>query len=143
MVMVRLEPGDGRRAALATSLLNRALGLGLYRPEGLLRDAADPTALVQVAERADLAGVLVARLLVPDDAGYYARFGEEATGLFDSAVGSLEALATEPASRRRGVGSRLTAACLAWMARLGCRVAVTISWRSGSEDASAPPPMCS
>jgi GNAT superfamily N-acetyltransferase len=133
-----LGPHDRSVAADACSLLNRQLGQGMYSPEGLLRDAADPTAGVWVARTAAPAGVAVARLLIPADAAYYARFGAEATALFAGAVGSFEAVAIDPACRRQGIAARLTRTSLDWMRHQGCDAAVTISWLSGRLDSSLP-----
>ncbi len=133
-----LEPGDRRAAVAAQRLADRELGDGIYSPDGLLRDAMDPTAGVWLAQPPLVAGMAVARLLVPEDAAYYERFGAEATGLFDGTVGSFEAVAVDPACRRRGVGGRLTSASLDWMRQQGCDVAVTISWLSGRPDSSLP-----
>jgi GNAT superfamily N-acetyltransferase len=119
------------------SLLNRELGDGQYWPDRLLSDAADPTAAVLLAGSRPLAGAAVARLLIPEDADYYARFGPGATALFTSSVGSLEALAVEPAFRRRGLGGILATACLDWMRSVGAEVAVALSWQSGRADSSA------
>jgi GNAT superfamily N-acetyltransferase len=132
-----LQPGDAGRASEAASLLNQELGAGQYWVDRLLSDAADPTAAVLLAGSRPLAGAAVARLLVPEDAEYYARFGAGATALFTSSVGSLEALAVEPALRRRGVGGLLATACLDWMRSVGAETVITVSWQSGREDSSA------
>jgi GNAT superfamily N-acetyltransferase len=136
MEIARLVPGESRGAAVATTLLNREMGENLYQSERLLRDATDPTALVLLAD--DWAGVAVSRLLVPEDASYYERFGPEATGLFAGEVGSFEALAVEPARRRRGIGAALTTASIDWMRDQGCDAVVTLSWLSGRPDTSTP-----
>jgi ribosomal protein S18 acetylase RimI-like enzyme len=120
------------------SLLNRELGEGLYTVDYLLEDAANPAAAVLLAEQPPLLGAAVSRLLAATDAGYYDRFGPEALRLFAHRVGSLEALAVEPAFRRRGVGSLLARASLEWMVAEGCETAVTLAWESGRESASAP-----
>lgn len=133
---MRLRAGDHSTAARAAALLDRELGAGLYTAESLRNDAADPTAGVWVSDRTTVAGATLSRLLVPADAGYYERFGPEATGLFGATVGSFEALAVEPAARRRGLGSRLTAVSLDWMREQGCDAAITVSWRSGRPDSS-------
>jgi len=146
--VAELAAGDEAGAERVVRLLNRALGDRLYRTRGLLSDAADPTAGVWLASGASgagaadvtggTAGAAVARLLIPEDASYYERFGPDATALFASAVGSFEALAVDPAFRRRGIGEALTRASLAWMRRQGCDVAVTLSWLSGRPDSSPP-----
>ena len=135
MGIARLAPGESRRAAAIAALLHRELGEALYQPAGLLRDAADPTALVLVTD--DGEGAAVSRLLVPEDAGYYERFGPDATSLFAGTVGSFEALAVEPAQRRRGIGAALTEASVDWMRDQGCDAAVTIAWLSGRPGSSA------
>jgi GNAT superfamily N-acetyltransferase len=134
-----LDAADGGTATAVAALLNRELGEGLYRPEWLLEDAASPTAGVWVTDPAALAGAAVARLLGPADSDYYEAFGAAALDLFDGTgpVGSLEAVAVEPGRRRHGTGSSLVTACLEWMRERGCGAAVTVSWRSGREGASA------
>ena len=134
--MVRLRARDRSTAATAAALLDRELGAGLYTAEGLLRDAADPTAGVWVADGTTVAGATLSRLLVPADAAYYERFGPQATGIFGGTVGSFEALAVEPAARRRGLGSQLTAVSLDWMREQGCDTAIAVSWRSGRPGSS-------
>lgn len=136
MGIARLVPGDSRGAAIVTALLNREMGERLYQPEGLLRDATDPTALVLLAD--DGAGAAVSRLLIAEDVAYYERFGPDATSLFAGAVGSFEALAVDPAHRRRGLGAALTSASIEWMRDQGCDAIVTLSWISGRPDTSAP-----
>lgn len=131
-----LEPGDTRTAAAASALLSGELGAGLYRPEWLLEDAANPGASVLVAGSVPPAGAAVARVLVPDDAGYYRAFGPPALDLFTGPVGSFEALAVEPGHRRRGLGRRLTEASLDWMRERGCGSAITLSWQSRREGSS-------
>ena len=135
-----LGAGDAAGAAAVQQLLNRELGAGMYGVRGLLADAADPTAEVWLARGpgAGAAGAAVARLLVPGDAGYYERFGAEATGLFDGTVGSLEAVAVDVAFRRRGLGGRLTSLMLDWMRQAGCDAAIALSWLSGRPDSSPP-----
>jgi ribosomal protein S18 acetylase RimI-like enzyme len=120
------------------SLLNRELGEGLYLVDYLLDDAASPGAAVLLAEQPQLLGASVSRVLATTDAAYYDRFGPEVRSLFAHRVGSLEALAVEPAFRRRGVGSLLARASLEWMVAQGCETAVTLAWESGRESASAP-----
>jgi ribosomal protein S18 acetylase RimI-like enzyme len=120
------------------SLLNRELGEGLYRVDYLLEDAANPAAAVLLVEGPRLLGAAVSRLLAAADAGYYDRFGPEVRRLFARRAGSLEALAVEPAFRRRGVGSALAGASLEWMRAQGCETAVALAWESGREGASAP-----
>ena len=134
--MTPLRPDQDVEAAAAAALLNRELGDGLYRPEWLLADAASPTAGVWLVGSPVPRGAAVARLLAPADAGYYDRFAPAAE-LFAGLVGSFEALAVEPASRRRGLGRALTVIGLDWMRERGCAAAVTISWRSGRDDSSA------
>jgi GNAT superfamily N-acetyltransferase len=135
--LTRLAPDDDENAGAAAALLSRELGEGMYSPTGLLRDAADPTAGVWLVGLRPLVGAAVARLLVAADAGYYARFGDEATGLFAGTVGSLEALAVEPSHRRQGLGARLSATATEWMWAAGCDAVVAIAWRSGAADSSA------
>jgi GNAT superfamily N-acetyltransferase len=137
-VVAKLERGEFVRAAAAERLLNRELGTGLYTPATLLADAADPTALVLLAGREQLAGAAVGRLLERGDTAYYERFGPAVAELFAGRVGSLEALAVEPAFRHQGLGRLLTVARLGWMREAGCRAAVAVSWLSGRPDASAP-----
>jgi GNAT superfamily N-acetyltransferase len=132
-----LAAGDRATAAAAAVLLNRELGDGLYRPEWLLEDAADPSAGVWVAGAPVPAGAAVARLLAPGDADYYSAFGPAALDVFAGVVGSFEAFAVEPASRRHGLGTRLATVSLDWMRERGCTSAVTLSWRSSREDSSA------
>lgn len=136
--MAVLSSQDGQVATLAGHLLNQELGQGMYSREGLLEDAADPTAGVWVARPPAPVGVAVARLLIPEDDAYYERFGAEATALFAGTVGSFEAVAVDPAWRRRGIAGRLTVTSLEWMRELGCDAAVTISWLSGRPDSSLP-----
>jgi len=131
-----LAAGDRATAAATAALLNRELGAGLYRPEWLLEDAADPSAGVWVAGAPVPAGAAVARLLASDDADYYRAFGPAALDLFAGAVGSFEAFAVEPDRRRHGLGTRLATVSLDWMRGRGCNSAVTLSWRSGREGSS-------
>jgi ribosomal protein S18 acetylase RimI-like enzyme len=133
-----LGTGDAQRAGQATSLLNRELGEGLYRVDYLLEDATNPAAAVLLVEGPRLLGAAVSRLLATADAGYYDRFGPEVRRLFAGRAGSLEALAVEPAFRRRGVGSALAGASLDWMRAQGCETALALAWESGREGASAP-----
>lgn len=133
-----LRPGDTDAAGAVARLLNEGLGEGMYRVDRLLADAADSTAAVWLARRPRPAGAAVARLLIPEDAEYYERFGAAATSLFAGSVGSFEALAVTPAFRRHGIAAMLTEAALEWMRGQGCSVAVTISWLSGRPDASLP-----
>jgi len=137
-VILKLLAGDGRHAADAEALLNRELGQGLYPPGRLALDAADPTAAVWIA--IDTApppvGAAVARLLIPEDAAYYERFGLDAVKLFAGTVGSYEAVAVAPGFRRMGTGRLLTEAGLGWMRERGCDVAVTLAWLSGRKDSS-------
>ena len=128
---LQAEDADAARAAAA--LLNRELGEGLYRPEWLLEDAANPGAWVSLVGSPAPIGAAVARVLGPQDSGYYRAFGPPALDLFGDTVGSFEALAVEPAERRRGVGSRLVAASLDWMRQRGCPTAITVSWQSGRD----------
>jgi len=132
-----LAAGDRATAGAATALLNRELGEGLYRPEWLLEDAADPSAGVWVAGAPRPAGAAVARLLASADADYYRAFGPAALDLFSGAVGSFEAFVVEPERRRKGLGTRLANVSLDWMRGRGCTSAVTLSWRSGREGSSA------
>jgi GNAT superfamily N-acetyltransferase len=132
-----LEAGDRATADAAAALLNRELGDGLYRPEWLLEDAADPSAGVWVAGAPAPEGAAVARLLASTDAGYYRAFGPAALDLFAGAVGSFEAFVVAPDHRRRGLGTLLATVCLDWMRGRGCTAAVTLSWRSGREGSSA------
>jgi GNAT superfamily N-acetyltransferase len=136
--IAELRPGDAAGAAAAQRLLNQGLGDGMYGVEGLLADAAEPTAGVWLARAGEPVGAAVARLLVPDDVDYYRRFGPAATGLFDGTVGSFEGLAVDPRHRRRGIGARLTLATLDWMRAQGCDVAVALAWLSGRPDSSPP-----
>lgn len=131
-----LAPGDRGAAEAAAALLSRELGEGLYRPDWLLEDAASATAGVWVAGSPPV-GSAVARLLTPADSSYYWTFGPAALELFRDDVGSFEALAVEPDRRRHGIGARLTSASLDWMRARGCAWAVTVSWRSRREGASA------
>jgi GNAT superfamily N-acetyltransferase len=131
-----LDAGDRATAAAATALLNRELGDGLYRPEWLLEDAADPSAGVWVAGAQVPAGAAVARLLASADAEYYRAFGPAALDLFAGRVGSFEAFAVEPDCRGHGLGTRLATAGLDWMRGRGCTSAVTLSWRSGRDGSS-------
>src|SRR5690349_17224379 len=126
-------------AMAAEAVLNRELGRGIYALGRLARDAADPTAAVWIAREAgpQPVGAAVARLLIPEDAAYYERFGPEAVKLFTgTVVGSYEAVAVERGFRRRGTGRLLTEAGLEWMGRQGCDVAVTLAWLSGRKDSS-------
>jgi GNAT superfamily N-acetyltransferase len=132
-----LAAGDRATAAAAAALLNRELGDGLYRPEWLMEDAADPSAGVWVAGAPVPEGAAVARLLAPDDADYYRAFGRAALDLFTGTVGSFEAFVVEPDHRRRGLGTRLATVSLDWMRGRDCTSAVTLSWRSGREGSSA------
>jgi len=136
--IVKLRPGDGIYAMAAEAILNRELGRGIYALGRLSRDAADPTAAVWIAREAGPrpVGAAVARLLIPEDAAYYERFGPDAVRLFTGTVGSYEAVAVEPGFRRRGTGRLLTEAGLEWMRRQGCDVAVTLAWLSGRSDSS-------
>jgi len=137
--IAELRPGDAAGAAIARRLLDQGLGEGMYSVDGLLADAAEPTAGVWLARAGDApAGAAVARLLVPEDAAYYGRFGPGATGLFGRTVGSFEGLAVDPAFHRRGVGARLTRASLDWMRAQGCDAVVAIAWLSGRPDSSPP-----
>lgn len=135
--LTQLAPDDREGAEAAAALLSRELGESMYDRDGLLRDAADLTARVWLAGLRPLVGAAVARLLVAEDAGYYARFGDEATRLFAGTVGSFEALAVHPSHRRLGLGARLTRATVEWMWEAGCDAVVTIAWRSGAADSSA------
>src|SRR5205809_596050 len=128
-----LRQGDAAGAAQTRQLLNVALGDRMYSIRGILSDAADPTAGVWLARRPDGAAgagpavaAAIARLLVPEDAAYYQRFGPAAVSLFGRTVGSFEALAVDLAWRRRGIGAGLTRASLDWLRRQGCAVAVAI-----------------
>jgi GNAT superfamily N-acetyltransferase len=134
-----LRSGDAAGAAAATALLSQELGAGLYRPEWLLEDAANPAARVWVAGSPPIAGTAVARLLAPQDGEYYRGFGPAAMDLFAGAgtVGSFEAFAVDPGARGRGLGSRLVSASLDWMREERCAAAITLSWRSGRGGASA------
>jgi ribosomal protein S18 acetylase RimI-like enzyme len=125
-----LAPGDAESAGEAAALLNQELGDGLYRPEWLLEDAANPRAGVWVARAPALVGVAVARLLMAADHGYYRAFGPEDMARLEGGVGSFEALAVDPALRHRGLGTGLTSVSLDWMRAQGCDTAVTLSWRS-------------
>lgn len=138
MTVAELRVGEVRRAEQVAALLNGQLGDGLYSAEWLLADAADPRAAVMVAEAAGVLGAAVSRLLFPADLGYYDRFGPEARRLQGGLAGSLEALAVDPAFRRRGAGALLTAASLSWMRAQGCNILVTLAWRSGRDDESLP-----
>ncbi|HEY4025880.1 MAG TPA: GNAT family N-acetyltransferase [Candidatus Dormibacteraeota bacterium] len=165
-----LQPDDGAAATEASALLNRALGDGLYRPEWLVADAANPGAGVWIAravgrEKEDdlppltprqlkggsddlppltprqmrgggTVGVAVARLLGAGDDAYYRPFGAAAMELLQGSVASFEALAVDPAHRRRGLGVALTTTALGWFCDNGCDTAVTLSWRS-NRDGSA------
>lgn len=132
-----LDAGDRATADAAAALLNRELGDGLYRPEWLLEDAADPSAGVWVAGTPAPVGAAVARLLAPADADYYRAFGPAALDLFGGTVGSFEAFVVEPSLRRHGLGTRLATVSLDWMRDRGCTSAVTLSWRSGRGGSSA------
>jgi GNAT superfamily N-acetyltransferase len=132
-----LAAGDRATAEEAAALLNRELGDGLYRPEWLLEDAADPAAGVWVTGAPVLAGAAVARLLASADADYYRAFGPAALDLFAGAVGSFEAFVVEPDHRGHGLGTRLATVSLDWMRGRGCTSAVTLAWRSGREGSSA------
>ncbi len=134
--VVPLGVDDTETAAAAAALLCRELGEGLYRPEWLLEDAASEVAGVWVARSPALVGAAVARVLTAKDSGYYWAFGPPALDLFSGTVGSFEALSVEPAHRRRGIGSRLTARSLEWMRERGCSAAITVSWLSGRDGSS-------
>ncbi|HEY8738999.1 MAG TPA: GNAT family N-acetyltransferase [Candidatus Dormibacteraeota bacterium] len=113
-------------------LLNDALGAGLYTVPGLLRDVADPAAHV-LAVNGDrgLVGGAVSRLLVPEDASYYAAFGAVVEQAFKAGpIGSFEGLAVAPAARGRGLGSQLLAESVRWIRERGGRSAVALSWVS-------------
>ena len=137
--VVPLRAGDAATAAAAAALLSQQLGAGLYRQEWLLEDAANPAARVWVVGRPRIAGAAVARLLATADGDYYGAFGPAAMDLFAGAgkVGSFEAFAVEPDARGRGLGSRLVSVSLDWMRERGCGAAITLSWRSGRDGASA------
>jgi GNAT superfamily N-acetyltransferase len=113
-------------------LLNAALGEGLYSVAKLLRDIADPTAHVLAVNGPDgLVGGAVSRLLVAEDADYYAAFGPVVQEAFTTApVRSFEGLAVIPAARRQGIGSQLLGASIRWMAAHGARSVVLLSWIS-------------
>ena len=136
--VVKLRPGDGMYAKAAEALLNQELGRDIYKRGRLERDAADPTAAVWIARQGgpEPVGAAVARLLIPEDAAYYERFGPEAVKLFTGKVGSYEAVAVERGFRRRGTGRLLTEVALEWMRQQGCDLAVTLAWLSGREDSS-------
>jgi GNAT superfamily N-acetyltransferase len=138
VTVAELRAGEERRADQVAALLNGQLGNGLYSAEGLLADAAAPGAAVMVAEAPGVVGAAVSRLLRPADLSYYDRFGAEGRRLLGGLPGSLEALAVEPAFRRRGVGALLAQASLSWMRGQGCSVLVTLAWRSGRDDESLP-----
>jgi GNAT superfamily N-acetyltransferase len=138
VTVAELRAGNARLAEPVAVLLNRELGEGLYGAGTLLIDAADPTAAVVVAEAPGLIGAAVSRVLRPADLGYYGRFGAEGLLLSTGLPGSLEALAVEPAFRRRGAGRLLAEACISWTRAQGCNLLVTLAWRSGREDASLP-----
>jgi GNAT superfamily N-acetyltransferase len=132
-----LAPGDLEGAAAVSALLNRELGDGLYRPEWLLEDAGNPAAAVWRAGAADPIAAAVARLIGPDDAGYYRAFGPAAMDLFHGTVGSFEALAVRPDHRRSGLGTLLTETSLDWMRAHGSVAAITLSWRARAPRSSA------
>jgi GNAT superfamily N-acetyltransferase len=138
VTVAELRAGDVPRAEQVAVLLNGQLGDGLYTAEGLLADAADPRAAVMVAGAPGVLGAAASRLLRPADLGYYERFGAEGRGILGGLAGSLEALAVEPAFRRRGTGALLAQASLSWMRAQGCSVLVTLAWRSGRDDESLP-----
>ena len=121
-------------------LLNTSLGAGLYSIEGKLEDLADPGAHLVVAMAGeDVVGAAVARLLVPADLAYYLAFGVPARDAFNGTrVGSIEALAVRPASRRAGIGRALLDDSLAWCELQGCEWVVGVSWISGARGTSAP-----
>jgi GNAT superfamily N-acetyltransferase len=132
-----LAPDSRDTATAAAALLDRELGSGLYRPEWLLEDAANPAAGVWLVRPPDPVAAAVARLLGPGDGEYYQGFGPAAMDLFRGTVGSFEALAVHPEHRRSGLGTLLTATSLDWMRAQGCTAAVTLSWRAGATPSSA------
>ncbi len=121
-------------------LFNRELGDPLYSYAGLRADLRDPEVAVFVARvDAIVAGAALGRLLIPEDAGYYARFGELAARAFAAGtVGSLEALAVRPAARRRGLGRALVSAVERWLFDSGSAAVAVVGWDSGRSDSSLP-----
>jgi ribosomal protein S18 acetylase RimI-like enzyme len=132
-----LAPASRDTATAVAALLDRELGSGLYRPEWLLEDAANPAAGVWLVRPPDPIAAAVARLLGPGDGEYYRGFGPAAMDLFPGTVGSFEALAVHPEHRRSGLGTLLTATSLDWMRAQGCTAAVTLSWRGRATPSSA------
>jgi GNAT superfamily N-acetyltransferase len=110
----------------------------MYSEAELAEVAAGPgSALHAVTSPGELKAASVTRLLVPADAGYYARFGIQATQLFAAhRVGSLEALAVAAADRRRGLGRSLVTARLAWIRSNGYDAAAGVAWISGRPGSS-------
>jgi len=136
--VVVVRPGDSPRLGAAEVILNLCLAEHLYSRERLAAIAADEEAVLTAWDEGAVLGAAVARLLHPNDAGYYADFGAAATDLFRRhRIGSLEALAVDESQRHQGIGRRLTLEQMSWMARRGCDVAVAISWLSGGKGTSA------
>ena len=135
-----VRPGETALLAAIEALFSRELGAGLY-PSAYLRDlAGDPRAvLVAALDGRSVAGAAGAQVLAPEDLDYYLAFGAGAiAAIRRRTVGSLEALAVEPAFRRRGIGRLLLEVRLERLRELGCDAAIAISWVSGHPGASAP-----
>ena len=110
--------------------------MGLYSHAGLIElDGYERGLGLAGFEEGQLVAASVSQLLAPEDLAYYDVFGVGARRRLNGhAVLSFEALAVEPAHRRRGLGSELTLASRDWGARRGADLVVTISWlgeRSG------------
>lgn len=116
-------------------MLNRELGEEIYPGAALAltADGGDRSALF-VALSVPLEALLgagVVRILRAGDEGYYERFGELARRYAVPGAASLEAMAVEPGSRRRGVGRSLVEARLGFAASVEASAAVAVSWLSG------------
>ena len=133
-----VEPASAADLPDVLALLNRELGDPIYSLGSLQAVLEDETAALQVTRRPGrIAGAALSRLMVPEDLGYYARFGNLATATFASGTdGSLEALAVQPEDRRRGLGRALVAAAETWMFEAGAAAVAVVGWDSGRPDSS-------
>lgn len=130
-------PADGKATDDALALLRAGLGTGyLDEPEVRAYQQGKGGGLVLGAHvRDELAGVLLARLLTPEEATRYAALVQQAGSSVDRAfhkAGILQSIVVQDSYRGQGIGTALCQEAITQLRRAGTTALLALSWESGA-----------